>query len=185
MSNLTILGDTSGSVVLQAPAVAGSSTINLPAASGTAMVSGNMPAFSAYASGSQTLSSLTLTKIQFNTEEFDTNSNYDNATNYRFTPTVAGYYQISMTSGVATTGSSVANTQLTCNIYKNGSSFKFGGQTLLNNTYDMLCTVSTLIYLNGSTDYVEGYLRQISGGSLGTAAGQTVCYFQGVLVRAA
>jgi len=35
MSSLTILGDTSGSVVLQAPAVAGSSTITLPTTGGT------------------------------------------------------------------------------------------------------------------------------------------------------
>ena len=174
-----------GQITIQEPATASNFTQTLPAATGTVMVSGNMPAFSAWASGSQSLSSLTLTKIQFNTEEFDTANCYDNATNYRFTPNVAGYYQISMTAGVATTGSSVANTQLACVIYKNGSIAKFGGQTLLNNTYDMLSTVSTLIYLNGSTDYVEGYLRQISGGSLGTAAGQTVCWFQGSLLRAA
>jgi len=35
MSNLTILGDTSGSVVLQAPAIAGSTTITLPSTSMT------------------------------------------------------------------------------------------------------------------------------------------------------
>jgi hypothetical protein len=35
MSSLTILGDTSGSVVLQAPAVAGSTTLTLPSTSGT------------------------------------------------------------------------------------------------------------------------------------------------------
>lgn len=180
---IAITGDTTGNLAFQTSA--GTYTQTMPNATGTVMVSGNMPAFSAYAGSSQSLTTLTLTKIQFNTEEFDTNSNYDNATNYRFTPTVAGYYQINMTAGVATTGSSVANTQLTVNIFKNGSSFKFGGQTLLNNTYDMLSTVSTLIYFNGSTDYVEGYARQISGGALGTAAGQTVCYFTGVLVRAA
>ncbi len=39
MSNLTILGDTSGSVVLQAPAVAGSTTLTLPATSGTVITS--------------------------------------------------------------------------------------------------------------------------------------------------
>lgn len=37
MSNLTILGDTSGSVVLQAPAVSGSTTLTLPATSGTVL----------------------------------------------------------------------------------------------------------------------------------------------------
>ena len=35
MSSLTILGDTSGSIVLQAPAVSGSTTLTLPATSGT------------------------------------------------------------------------------------------------------------------------------------------------------
>jgi hypothetical protein len=193
--SIVLVGSTSGSCTLQEQAVAGTTVLTLPTTSGTVLTSTspssdlpssiNGPAFSAYATSNQTLASLTLTKIQFNTEEFDTASAYDNATNYRFTPLVAGYYQITMTAGVATTGSSVANTQLVCGIYKNGSIFKFGGQTLLNNTYDMLSTISTLIYLNGTTDYVEGYLRQISGGSLTTAAGQSVCYFQGVLVRGA
>ena len=41
MSNLTILGDTSGSVVLQAPAVAGSTTLTLPATTGTVLASGS------------------------------------------------------------------------------------------------------------------------------------------------
>lgn len=35
MSSITILGDTSGSVLLQAPAVAGSSTVTLPTTGGT------------------------------------------------------------------------------------------------------------------------------------------------------
>jgi hypothetical protein len=58
------------------------------------MVSGNMPAFSAYQSSGQTLSSATATKLNFQTEEFDTNNNFDSTTNMRFTPTVAGYYQV-------------------------------------------------------------------------------------------
>lgn len=40
MSSVVISGDTSGTVTLQAPAVAGSSTINLPAGTGTAAVQG-------------------------------------------------------------------------------------------------------------------------------------------------
>jgi hypothetical protein len=183
--SLVLQSSGGGQITIQEPATASNFTATMPAATGEVMVSGNMPAFSAYLSSSQTLSSLTLTKLQFNVEEFDTNSNYDNATNYRFTPTVAGYYQISLSAGVATTGSTVANTQLTVNIFKNGSSFKFGGQTLLNNTYDMQAIVSSLIFFNGSTDYVEGYIRQISGGSLGSTAAQSTAWFQGVLVRAA
>lgn len=183
MSNLTILGDTSGSVVLQAPAVSGSTTITFAAQSGTLNVGG--PAFSAYATNTQSLSSLTFVKIQFNTEEFDTASCYDNSTNYRFTPNVAGYYQVNVVSAIGNTGSTVANTQLICAIFKNGSAFKVGGTTLLNNTYDMVASVSALVFLNGTTDYVEGYLRQISGGSLNTATGQSGSYFQASMVRAA
>ena len=56
----------------------------------------NTPAFLATLSADQSISNSTLTKVQFNTEVFDTNSNYDNATNYRFTPTVAGYYQLNL-----------------------------------------------------------------------------------------
>ena len=58
-------------------------------------VAGNGPAFYAYRTATQTgIASATFTKIQLNVELFDTNSNYDNVTNYRFTPTVAGYYQV-------------------------------------------------------------------------------------------
>lgn len=39
MSSLLILGDTSGSVLLQAPAIAGSTTLTLPATSGTVITS--------------------------------------------------------------------------------------------------------------------------------------------------
>ena len=45
----------------------------------------NTPAFQAKVSSSQSISDDTFTKIQFNTEDFDTDGVYDNSTNYRFT----------------------------------------------------------------------------------------------------
>jgi len=192
MSNISITGNPSGTGIftIQSPNSNVNRVLTLPDNTGTILTSastiaGTGPAFSAYASATQSLSNSTLTKIQFNTEEFDTANCYDNATNYRFTPNVGGYYQITMASAIGSTATGVANTQLVCAIYKNGSFFKFGGSTLLNNTYDMLAAVSALIYLNGSTDYVEGYLRQISGGALNTAFSQPISYFQGSLARAA
>ena len=75
-----------GGVILQPASSIGSDvTINVPSVGGTAMVSGGMPAFSAWQSSAQTLSSNTLTKIQLQTEEFDTNNCFDHITNYRFT----------------------------------------------------------------------------------------------------
>ena len=45
MSSVVIAGDTSGSVTLQAPSVAGSTVINIPATSGTMQVSGSSASF--------------------------------------------------------------------------------------------------------------------------------------------
>ena len=64
---------------------------------GIAMASGktitdDAPSFSARMTSAQTIPSTTMTKILFNVENWDTNSNY-NTTLARFTPTVAGYYQ--------------------------------------------------------------------------------------------
>ena len=52
----------------------------------------NTPAFFADLSSNQTITTSTFTKVQFNNEILDSDSNYDNATNYRFTPTTAGKY---------------------------------------------------------------------------------------------
>lgn len=43
MSSVTISGDTSGSIILQAPAVSGSTTLTLPTTSGTLVTSNAMP----------------------------------------------------------------------------------------------------------------------------------------------
>jgi hypothetical protein len=184
MASIVLNGDTSGSVTLSPPAVAGTQTVTLPAATGTVMVSGNMPAFSAYQSAAQTISNNTQTKVQCNTEEFDTNSCYDNATNYRFTPTVAGYYQVS--GEVCYLINAATSTLCDVSLWKNGSRFK-QGTTFNNNTGGVeRPTVSALIYCNGSTDYVEFYTFQNSGGSTNLNSSSGIDnYFQAVMVRSA
>jgi len=164
-----------GTMILLAPPTNGTQTVTIPDATGTVMVSGNMPAFSAYPSNSQSLTTNTFTKLQYNTKEFDTNSNYDNATNYRFTPTVAGYYSFTAAISVATNV-----TRGILNFYKNGSSFKQFDMNYAVNNY----AGAALIYLNGSTDYVElyGFLTGVTP-SLGS--GSTAAFFQASLVRAA
>jgi hypothetical protein len=179
MSSVVISGDTSGAITLAAPAVSGTNTATLPAATGTVMVSGNMPAFSAYPSGTQNVTATTWTKVTLDTEEFDTNSNF--ASN-RFTPTVAGYYQIS--GAVLCTSTSVNPTGVGSAIYKNGSSYKastlYTGTTLIGSA-----TVSAIVYLNGSTDYVELYGRVQGGAGDQFAGGIDQTYFTGSMVRGA
>jgi hypothetical protein len=162
-----------GSVTVNEPTTASNFTVTLPAAAGEVMVSGNMPAFSAFQSSAQTLSSNTFTKLQFQTEEWDTASAFDNTTNYRFTPTVAGYYLV---TGSMTLGASNSNNFV--QIYKNGSVARFGSQ----NTVDR-SQISAYIYLNGTTDYIELYGRVVTGQVLDASSTNT--YFQASLVRAA
>jgi hypothetical protein len=150
-------------------------TITIPTPTGTMMVSGNMPAFSAYSNANQTTTTNVWTKIAYQVEEYDTNSNFDSTTNYRFTPTVAGYYQIN--------GSYYSNggpTRCAIAIYKNGSSYKFADTVAT--TYAMF--ISSLVYLNGSTDYVEIYMNNVTGGS-GVLADSTRTYFSGSMTRSA
>jgi hypothetical protein len=142
-----IAGSSSGSVTLAVPAVAGTNTATLPAATGTVMVSGNMPAFSAQSSVSASFTAATFTKIQLQTENFDTANCFDNVTNYRFTPNVSGYYQF---NGYLTFASASVFMQLV--FYKNGSSTGFPLQITSSGGY-----INALIYMNGSTDYLEIY----------------------------
>ena len=111
MSSVVISGNTSGAVTLTVPDVAGTNTATLPASTGTVMVSGNMPAFSAYLSAGQSINSSEYTKVLFNTELFDTNNNFASS---RFTPTVAGYYQVNL----MTVGQTVTSAVFSA-IYKN------------------------------------------------------------------
>jgi hypothetical protein len=134
------------------------------------------PAFSAYQSSAQTLSSGTLTKIQFQTEEFDTANAFDSTTNYRFTPQVAGYYQITAAISISTT-----NTPTVLYLYKNGAINKYicqSGTAALGSGFG-----TALVYLNGSTDYIELYAIITTGQAL--IAQSSLTYFQAVMARAA
>jgi hypothetical protein len=175
MSNLTILGDTSGSVVLQAPAVSGSTTITMPAATGTMMVSGNMPAFSAYLAANQSLGANAFTKVLFDTEEFDTANCFSSS---RFTPTVAGYYQVNLMLYISAAGSAQGNGA----IYKNGVVTK---AQFLQVAVNQILSVPALVYLNGSSDYIEAYAYCNVAGVVAGGGSSNYCYFQAYLARAA
>ena len=178
MAQISIAGDTSGSITLQAPAVAGTNTLTLPAVTGTVNLNG--PAVYAYLSANQTgVSAATFTKITFNTiasPGFDTNSNFNTSTN-RFTPTMAGYYLVTVQ---VQTGSG-SPTQQVCAVYKNGSAYMYGNNVVA--TAPQVLNVTALVYCNGSTDYLEGWGYQSTAGSF--LSGSSASMFQAVMVRGA
>ena len=157
----TFYGDGTGSLTVQQNGV-------------TLGVFGNQPAFSAYPNAQQTLSSNTLTKILFQTEEFDTNNNFANST---FTPTVAGYYQVQghIQPNASYSAGIVA-------IYKNGSLYKYGSYNA-NGTGVAVPSMSCLVYCNGSTDYIEFYAAVQSGQAM--ESGSAFTWFQGCMLRSA
>ena len=142
--------------------ISGSSTITLGESGDTiALASGasqtlavSTPAFEAYLSADQSISDSVATKAQFNTERFDTDSAYDNSSNFRFQPTVAGKYFIysNIQFHMDDYKIYVANIY----IYKNGSVYCNTNTASNNNTIlAHPITINATIDMNGSSDYVE------------------------------
>lgn len=126
----------------------GTTGVEFPNASVQAKAADTGPAFSGVRIGNQSISVNTDTLVVFNSEDFDTANCFDIA-NGRFTPTVAGYYQININMDVAATGLITSSVTLR----------KTGG------TYQILETLgsgvgarfsgSALVFMNGTTDYLD------------------------------
>jgi len=183
-NSLTLTNGTDGTLVLQSgPAGSKVNGVAIDALGNPTLlkapINNAAPCFSAYQSLAQSgLSSGTYVKCSITTKEFDTTTAYDNVTNYRFQPLVAGYYQIS--GSIYMTGANLITAQ--ANIYKNGSIYKSGSSLTASVTGGVLET-SCLVYLNGSTDYVELWaFAATSSGAWAIQANQTLNWFQGALI---
>lgn len=123
------------------------------------------PCFSVHRNGTdQTPSGIT--KIQWTTESYDTNNNFDSSTNYRFTPTVAGKYIF--TSALFHETVSEADVGYVY-LYKNGASVNQGA-FVAGHTTSTHAHLTTIQDANGTTDYFEIFgfnsgNQNISGGS--------------------
>ena len=122
-------------------------------------VTGHMyPAFHAKLTSSHSLVHATATKVQFNTEVFDTDSAYDHSTNYRFTVPSgkAGKYFIYYQLRASSTGTTWYFGRL--QLYKNGSAFSDNAQ---NNSTSSLHASNffngTIILDLSAGDYLELY----------------------------
>tara|TARA_R100000388_G_scaffold25082_1_gene19445 strand:+ start:112 stop:642 length:531 start_codon:yes stop_codon:yes gene_type:complete len=171
---LVIKGSSSGQVTVDVPASAGTNTVVIPANSGNIVTSASevsdlpsAPSFSAKVSVAQTVSASTYTKIQYDSEEWDTDSKYDNSA-YRFTPTVAGYYVFNIG---ARFNSSTTNIVA---LYKNGVLWRRGVQSGQQQTN------LTIMAVADTDDYFEAF-----GFTTGTqvTVNDDDTYFQAHFVR--
>jgi hypothetical protein len=136
------------------------------------------PAFRAYLASAQTgIANTTWTTMLAATEDFDTDGCYDTSTG-RFTPNVAGYYHLDY--GVMLNGAGL--TEGVTGLFKNGT--LFAGATYHGSAGNYRGTVgSCLVYLNGTTDYVEVKGQLTASSSRIFYAGTDASYFSGHLAR--
>ena len=94
-------------------------------------------------------------KVTLNTEEFDANG-WFNTSNYRYTPQCKGWYQFNFYYQIRTNINS-QSIELYLYPYKNGSAANGGPVHGWNTNYGNYAhiTFSTMIYMNGSSDYLE------------------------------
>lgn len=150
-------------------------------------VAGNGPVFMVTTSASQSIPhNVADTKLIFQTEVYDTAACFDNVTNYRFTPNVAGFYQVNV--GVEWSGTSGRIYLSQLQIRKNNVIYVSNARSITQNTGNQEQQhLTALVYLNGSTDYLEAFMYQndFTGSAAVTKSSTTGNYFQGYLARAA
>jgi hypothetical protein len=159
-----------------------SESINLAdnfAFTGTVTGAGNTPDkfFQAYHDTAQSISTGTLTKLNYATELFDTDSKYDTSTS-RYTPGETGKYLIG--ASVRISGSSVTSTSTRIIIKKNGSGEGvLVGERSYASAYYPAVNCFGLIDVTSASDYFEVYHYQRTDNT-GTYAVDAALFFWGV-----
>jgi len=162
-----------------------------PTGANNSVSSSSQPVFHAWATAGQSLPATTFSLLAFQNKIHD-NTNAFNVTAatvtlnglsvpaYSFMPTVAGYYQVNYSvrqSGTA---------EVVVALFKNATVFAIASDVTSN---DISSAGSSLVYLNGSTDYISAYAYSAAAVTVAsrtsTISGQTVgydTYFSGTYV---
>ncbi len=158
MSSVVISGDTSGSITVAAPAVAGTNTITLPAYTGTAALTSN-------------------TSVLISTT---TIANASTTTNVTSSMTSAGWYQINMTALMnASTNNSTIVVRTSSD---NGATFDSGATNYSSSDYaGSGATASSLISLGtgtgNATFYATYNIFMYSGSASAVNAGYAYVFY--------
>jgi hypothetical protein len=173
MSKVQLQGNVSGTGVftIASPNSNTDRTLTLPDNSGTVLTNNSSitqntgSAFAATAGGGFTAATAVNVLVPMTTEEFDVNGDFNNTGStvggipaYAFRPSVAGYYLI--TYGVQYNGPSYGS-YFVGFLYKNGITLIESvntGAVQYTWTY-----ASRVVYLNGSSDYIQIYVNQGQG----------------------
>lgn len=131
--------------------------------------------FSAYMGSTQSTVASTWTKLQMNTEEYDTNSNYSTST-YGYTAPVTGYYFFTVMAEIF----SQAGLPFLVGFSKDGTTEYLRGQEIPNTTGNITLSATHLIKLTAAEILYPMYYS--SSASKILQSGTVVSKFSGILV---
>ena len=130
------------------------------------------PVLYASVASAQTVTNNTFTKVTMTNVAVDSASAFSNS---RFQPKTAGYYLV--TIGIFASGAT--NTNLVEGVvHKNGTP-SIGGSLVysLNAYVSAKSNVAGIVYMNGTTDYIETYARVVGSGALSINEGFIQCVY--------
>jgi hypothetical protein len=113
------------------------------------------PTFRAVKDAVQTVTSTSLTQVTFATTQWDTHGYWVAASNRYLPLDFSGYYRVMAKISFAPQAVSAPNRR--CAIFKNGSEYS---SVVIPQTsgFRLVILTTDLVYLNGSTDYVEVWM---------------------------
>ncbi len=134
------------------------------------------PYFSAHKTATQTFTTGNVVKVQFETEDGDSNGCYDNVTNFRFTPNRAGWYFVNCSVYIVAPSA----TTMAVEIRKNTDIARETLTSVGLAAGSGINSVSGFIKMNGTTDYLEGWAYM--DGTTPTIQGATTSSFEAFFV---
>lgn len=182
-TGFSVTSDTNGELVIKTGGAGGTTAITIDNAQVATFANpliNDLPLFETFLTTTQNITSNQFTLLNFDNVNFDSHSWFDTA-NYRYTPQMAGYYIF--TAAYTMTPSTSASVKLVA-LYKNGVLAKY----LEFTRYAAVAGTTTasgssILYMNGTTDYVDVYAYTLGTGTLAVSSAASQTYFQGYLLK--
>lgn len=121
--------------------------------------------------GSQSISNAFYTGVNLTSEDFDPMGWHDSAGAFPniIVPNIPGYYQVEGSVEFVAVAGGVRQAYINARTFGAGPFRMAGCSDGGSASYPSFLSVSTVVYMNGSTDYVELLLWQNSGAALNTS----------------
>lgn len=130
--------------------------------------------FSVYRNAAQNSAAASFVKVNFDTKDFDPQSNFDSSTNFRFTAPISGYYQFNWMIGVPISG---AGTDIVAALYKNGTAVAWGAEAGASGG-----AIGGGLFQATANDYFEVFVSTVNLVALNVGGSPRKTYFSGYLV---